>query len=555
MPAKRAENLTADVLTPLRAAASALAAGDRRAAITALVSAWRAAHAGEIARVLELVSNEAARGVPALARQKTASATHDAWMASCERALPEALPALLEALPGADSPFVRVRFERLISTYGPDPRVSARTLQAARFGLGAHSPHFSPVRNLALKSLADSLDPRHREELLALRKEVRLTPQQDKAIVALSSATEPELDAEAGQLLDEISAHATRLASGPAPTFDALEDEPSRPSTEDEATLLEAIYSAPDDDAPRLVYGDWCAQRGSARGEFIALQLKASPKPTEERRVRALLKAHQAEWLGPLDRVLVPKSVRFERGFLARCATRYRNRDQREEVGAHPSWATVVELTTDEPVTVVAARALRSLVELSPNTFVKLCACPALPVTKLSLGFANEEDFEAMGRAAAKTQAFPKLEHVEHRVPGMISALSAATSAWLFESSIRETLSKLEIYKPATAARGLIDLGSFVRSLPPALTTLILGLGAVAATITHRDRKTSVDISLRAPVLFGPEVELPIASLETLDPRTVDAVTVRAPDGAARAHDQLSLALRRFPNATLSTVV
>jgi uncharacterized protein (TIGR02996 family) len=40
----------------------------------------------------------------------------------------------------------------------------------------------------------------------------------------------------------------------------------------DEATFLQAIRAAPDEDAPRLVYADWLEEQGDPRGEFIRLQ-------------------------------------------------------------------------------------------------------------------------------------------------------------------------------------------------------------------------------------------------------------------------------------------
>src|SRR5688500_2551195 len=39
-------------------------------------------------------------------------------------------------------------------------------------------------------------------------------------------------------------------------------------------TLLRAIESAMDDDAPRLVYADWLAERGDPRGECIRVQCR-----------------------------------------------------------------------------------------------------------------------------------------------------------------------------------------------------------------------------------------------------------------------------------------
>ena len=49
-----------------------------------------------------------------------------------------------------------------------------------------------------------------------------------------------------------------------------------------EARLLDAVVSAPDDDAPRLVYADWLMEQGDPRGELIALMI-AGERPEQRR--------------------------------------------------------------------------------------------------------------------------------------------------------------------------------------------------------------------------------------------------------------------------------
>ncbi|MCW5805882.1 MAG: TIGR02996 domain-containing protein [Deltaproteobacteria bacterium] len=74
-----------------------------------------------------------------------------------------------------------------------------------------------------------------------------------------------------------------------------------------EAELVGAIAAALDDDAPRLVYADWLAERGDPRGELIQLQVAVDGmleederrKPTEKR-LKALLEEHGESWLGRL---------------------------------------------------------------------------------------------------------------------------------------------------------------------------------------------------------------------------------------------------------------
>jgi uncharacterized protein (TIGR02996 family) len=75
----------------------------------------------------------------------------------------------------------------------------------------------------------------------------------------------------------------------------------------DEAALLAAIMSHPDEDTPRLVYADWLDENGaSERAEFIRLQiglargtLPGRQRGTAEKRCRALEKTH-GDWLAPV---------------------------------------------------------------------------------------------------------------------------------------------------------------------------------------------------------------------------------------------------------------
>lgn len=79
--------------------------------------------------------------------------------------------------------------------------------------------------------------------------------------------------------------------------------------------LLDAIAAAPEDDAVRLVYADWLLESGNRLGELIVAQLSQAEQPADpelDRRVAALISAHQSEVIGDLP---VSKPV-FRRGFV-----------------------------------------------------------------------------------------------------------------------------------------------------------------------------------------------------------------------------------------------
>ncbi|MCX5745479.1 MAG: TIGR02996 domain-containing protein [Proteobacteria bacterium] len=85
--------------------------------------------------------------------------------------------------------------------------------------------------------------------------------------------------------------------------------------------LLEAIIAAPDDDAPRRVYGDKLLEAGEPQGELIHLQcdLAAGGLARDEavrRRVRAreLLATHAARWTAGLAGIV--EEAHFARGFV-----------------------------------------------------------------------------------------------------------------------------------------------------------------------------------------------------------------------------------------------
>ena len=94
------------------------------------------------------------------------------------------------------------------------------------------------------------------------------------------------------------------------------------PRAEEHEPLLASIYARPDDDTARLVYADWLLERGDVRGELITLQVQEAQGQRSEpgsKRIRALLRAHEAEWLGDPLRATLIRTV-FRRGFLTEAA-------------------------------------------------------------------------------------------------------------------------------------------------------------------------------------------------------------------------------------------
>jgi uncharacterized protein (TIGR02996 family) len=89
-------------------------------------------------------------------------------------------------------------------------------------------------------------------------------------------------------------------------------------TSEEERAFLSAIYAAPDELAPRLVYSDWLIERSDPRGQLIALLCSWETMPDGERREAV---RHQAVtlWQSLPPPVDAPELTWFyERGFPVR---------------------------------------------------------------------------------------------------------------------------------------------------------------------------------------------------------------------------------------------
>ncbi len=155
--------------------------------------------------------------------------------------------------------------------------------------------------------------------------------------------------------------------------------------------LLEAIYAAPDDDAPRLVYADALLERGDPRGELIARQCQGDPATD-------LVTEHGDRFLGELAPILIAST--FERGFLATAKIRQPRDDQSiAALLGHPTWRTVRELRGSTAIALhPSMTALRILeVESEPAYWPELLTGAARPITELHYQPNIEESWDYDG--------------------------------------------------------------------------------------------------------------------------------------------------------------
>lgn len=110
------------------------------------------------------------------------------------------------------------------------------------------------------------------------------------------------------------------------------------PANADEAGLLAAIYAAPFDDGPRLVYADWLLERGKPLGKFIQAQLQG-----DDAAAQAQLSAAVAASMLPVRSA--PLSA-FRRGFLSRWASAGA---EALSLAHHGAWSLIETLELAEP--------------------------------------------------------------------------------------------------------------------------------------------------------------------------------------------------------------
>lgn len=115
---------------------------------------------------------------------------------------------------------------------------------------------------------------------------------------------------------------------------------------ETDAALWQAVYDAPDDDAPRAVLADVLQERGDPRGELIALQLqehRGDASAEVSARAARLVEQWGEQWLGAL--CAITEYAALERGCLHQItfknSARLKNRD---ELLADPAFSTVEQI-------------------------------------------------------------------------------------------------------------------------------------------------------------------------------------------------------------------
>lgn len=283
------------------------------------ITAWRKNKDPRFAAIAEWATARALPEPRPLVGNSGKKADHDAWLALYAKKDLLDVPRLLATVGASKSALAVERLTLLAKL--DDPRVITGI-----FGWLEKPPYSArtamPFFKTCAKLIADSGDHRARAGLedLAGRYKAIVTTTVGDDFAAVFRRTAAELDqVKRGPLPAALEKKAKELEAlfekEGATQSRAKAKGASNQQTDD--AFLAAIYAAPDDDAPRLVFADALTERGDVRGEFISLQLtraKGNATPDGLKRERELCRdtKHKAQWALPLSQ---GAEATFARGF------------------------------------------------------------------------------------------------------------------------------------------------------------------------------------------------------------------------------------------------
>jgi uncharacterized protein (TIGR02996 family) len=270
----------------------------------------------------------------------------------------------------------------------------------------------------------------------------------------------------------------------------------------DEQALLDAVLAAPDDDAPRLVYADWLAERGDARGEYIPLACRFdqvgdyTPAAAELfERTNNLHSKHRRAWIAPLGQH--GGTAVFRRGFISELTMRAREWvADHDELARHAPLDTMTLFDVDDgSLRELAKRpwlaALQKMTLLGSPSQVSLVALGASPHVRpgLTLGLQlplTSED----ARALVAAPFAGRIEGID--VPRRVDADTAVALAALprlrrftsltsnLEGEVARALARAPLERVMLVGHGFDDEGCTHLAGIPTLTKLYLYGGLTA---------------------------------------------------------------------------
>ncbi len=305
------------------------AAGDWVGVRDALLAWWRSAPCPELADAVDAIE----AGLPQPVA-KSAEAALEAIEAAGSAGDVGAVIRLIPHLKISDS----VIWLRGFREQPPDPRWTSAiaawikqppTVASVPFWRGAFALLRATGDARGLSAL-EAADP-HSLQTWEVREVLQeCIPQARKA---LAKARRRPLKPGAAAAVARAVAAAQGVAADAKPPVHPVED-----------ALWAAVYADPEDLAARAVLADALLERQEPRGELITLQLLDPPDRAQRARIKALIKAHRGELLGPLQSVVLVDGLHFSGGFVERCAVRAKSPGHVESALGAREWATVRDL-------------------------------------------------------------------------------------------------------------------------------------------------------------------------------------------------------------------
>lgn len=484
--------------------ARAQLASDPEIALRNLIAAWRATRAPQLAELCERVGRTIER--PALREGSQYSMQYE-WLDLAAQQDPADIPRLLAALTSGAGKDAAARIEAL--AWAEDPRVAD--------ALAAFVER-RPYRGTAGK----------RPDAAAMARLIALADPRVKR--RLPSHPQFADIPDAAPLSDADEQACRGLA-------DALGTQRSGEE------LLADIYRAPDDNGPREVYADWLSDRGDPRGEFIALQLRGDSAEADKR-IRALLREHEKQWLGPV--ASVTKLRVWERGFLAACKLSGRTRTLRALVD-DDRWRTVerleLELSTFVPPGLLASAVFTNVREIRGASLKAASDAIAATMPRLRLlSFTFAEPRDVVGvLAGAPPPSLRTIGLERHAAPEAIAPLwKRPLGAQLRGLEVADAVSELAAWLTALAATTIERLVLWTRG------SAVREHGALVATRAARASTWQLSIDATSPTCLWREPGNRLViddlrhALATVSPRAIAGIQI-ALDGSPRERFEAAL--------------
>jgi uncharacterized protein (TIGR02996 family) len=418
---------------PIHAAGGAIADGDVLGALHVLLGAWRTKKAPAIADAIDALSARITKHLPPIEGAKP-PALHAAWIEVARRGHEADVDRLAPALLGEPKNTLDERLSELVARPA-DPRIATALLAMVqhppttaydRFGMWTFVfDHLLALGDVRVRAPA-SVIQRDPPPAFAGNWPV-LTKKLARFMKALPKLAEPALTDDESVAVDALARAITNAPEGSfvkaAEGLLAKTAAQAASAGRTHEEFLAAIYAAPEDDAPRLVYADWLLEQGDPRGEFIMKQFQ-DPKVAS-----GAPDVHKKLWIAPIAPLLEGAGfgewrscVKFRRGFLSSVMLKQKLSAPRyAEIARHPMLSTLEQVYPRGDSARIIGPGLTALRYASFETFesfARACEMPfELGIERIHVRTEDATPELEARVAAATAPVFTKLRSIRIDLP------------------------------------------------------------------------------------------------------------------------------------------